>query len=228
MSFIEAISEKVTRGECILFLGAGVHYPPPEGSGYEYQPEQRPALSGTLAEGLAAECDFVSRFPRDSPTNLQRVSLCYEIAQRSRQQLVNRIRDAVQTGKQPSPVVRALAELPLPADETRVHWPLCCAGCGADLCEVPGQGEMRAGSPATAGAPTADTSPSDGSCAGRTWRGTLPPCRRAGTRRRRTGAERVWRYASGSSITGTASRRASSRTSSSSSGSSLPSGGWRG
>ena len=104
------IAEDVRNGRCILFLGAAVHAPPPEGSPFEYPEAQRPPLGSALSRSLAEQCDLPDR---EDPANLQRVALFYEIA-RSRRLLVEEIARAVQEGKRPSPVVRALAELGFP------------------------------------------------------------------------------------------------------------------
>jgi len=55
-------------------------------------------------------CDFEARFAGEDPGNLQRVALAYEIDS-SRARLVDAIIDAVDTGKAPSPMLRALARL---------------------------------------------------------------------------------------------------------------------
>lgn len=110
---LELVAEAVRQGRCILFLGAGVHAPPPEGSSFEYPDERRPPIGSALSQRLASSCNLERRFPREDPSNLQRVALFYEIA-RSRHQLVDAVTDAVQTGKCPSPMLRALAELPFP------------------------------------------------------------------------------------------------------------------
>lgn len=110
---LAAIAEKVKKGQCILFLGAGVHHPPPDGSPYEYPAGQRPPLGRAFSEMLAQKCDFAARFPRDSPGNLQRVSLYYE-SRFNRNALVREVREAVFTGRRPSPVLRALAQLNFP------------------------------------------------------------------------------------------------------------------
>jgi hypothetical protein len=112
-SVMRPIADAVAKGECILFLGAGVHYPPPAGSSYVYPEEHRPPLGAALSEALARDCDFAKRLPNESPTNLQRVALCYEL-QHSRKRLVDEVRRAVQTGKRPSSVLCALAELDFP------------------------------------------------------------------------------------------------------------------
>jgi hypothetical protein len=100
----------VRQGQCILFLGAGVHAPPPEGSAFAYPPEQRPPIGATLSRQLAEACDFVERFPGEDPGNLQRVALAYEIDS-SRGELVDAIVEAVDVGRAPSPMLRALARL---------------------------------------------------------------------------------------------------------------------
>jgi hypothetical protein len=110
---LELIADAVRRQQCILFLGAGVHAPPPEGSPYEYPPEQRPPFGSGLSRELARSCGLGERFPKEDPANLQRVALFYEIA-RSRRQLVDAVRNAVQVDRQPSPMLRALAELGFP------------------------------------------------------------------------------------------------------------------
>ncbi|MEJ7809288.1 MAG: SIR2 family protein [Gemmatimonadaceae bacterium] len=108
---LSGIAERVRKGECILFLGAGVHSPPPAASSFVYAEADRPPSGGALSERLAGQTSFAHDFPRDSVRNLARVALHYEQTL-SRHRLVNEISGAVQDGKQPSPALRALAELP--------------------------------------------------------------------------------------------------------------------
>jgi hypothetical protein len=110
---LRAVGEAVRGQQCILFLGAGVHAPPPPGSAFSYPPELRPPAGRALSQELAAECDFVARFPGEDPGNLQRVALAYEIDS-SRSRLVDAITSAVDTGREPSPMLRALARLDFP------------------------------------------------------------------------------------------------------------------
>jgi len=110
---LDLVGEAVRRQQCILFLGAGVHAPPPEGSPFHYPPEQRPPVGKALSRELAAACDFAGRFPREDLGNLQRVALAYEIDS-SRGRLVDAITSAVETGKTPSPMLSALARLDFP------------------------------------------------------------------------------------------------------------------
>jgi SIR2-like domain len=110
---VAQIADVVRSGKCILFLGAGVHAPPPEGSPLAYPEAQRPPLGSVLSESLAAGCSLSKRFPNEDPKNLQRVALFFEI-NRSRHQLVEEIKRAVAGGTEPSPVLRALAELDFP------------------------------------------------------------------------------------------------------------------
>ena len=114
-------SELKAEPKCILFLGAGVHAPPPEGSPFRYPPEQRPPIGAALSRELARECDFAARFPGEDPGNLQRVALAYEIDS-SRARLVDAITSAVDTGKAPSPMLQRARAAGLPArhhDELR-------------------------------------------------------------------------------------------------------------
>src|SRR4051812_34796657 len=108
---LEVVGEAVQNEQCILFLGAGVHAPPPDGSPFSYPAELRPPIGKALSRELAAACDFAARFPGEDPGDLQRVALAYEI-DRSRARLVDAITDAVDTGREPSPMLRALARLP--------------------------------------------------------------------------------------------------------------------
>ena len=110
---LDLVARAIGAGECILFLGAGVHAPPPPGSPFLYPDERRPPIGSALSRTLAADCDLAERFPRVDPDDLQRVALAYEIA-RSRAGLVDRVRDAVDTGKEPSPMLQALARLDFP------------------------------------------------------------------------------------------------------------------
>src|SRR5215210_5273776 len=109
------IAKSVARRECILFLGAGVHSPPPTESRFTYPEAERPPRGGDLSEYLAGLCQFREKLPNESPRNLQRVSLCHELQEgKGRKNLVAEVELMVNTGKRPSPVVRALAALDFP------------------------------------------------------------------------------------------------------------------
>src|SRR5689334_9491983 len=110
---VTLIAEAVGLKRCILFLGAGVHAPPPVNSVFAYPGERRPPIGSALSRNLATSCNLAARFPDEDPSNLQRVALFYEIA-RSRHQLVDAVTDAVQTGRRPSPMLQALARLDFP------------------------------------------------------------------------------------------------------------------
>jgi hypothetical protein len=110
---LHVVGAAVRDQQCILFLGAGVHAPPPEGSPFAYPLELRPPVGSALSRELAAACGFAERFPDEDPCNLQRVALAYEIDS-SRGRLVDAITTAVDTGKEPSPMLRALARLDVP------------------------------------------------------------------------------------------------------------------
>ena len=110
---IEDIAKAVARGECILFLGSGVHAPPPSDSSYSYAEEERPPFGSVLSAQLAEKCKVLEAFPKESVANLQRMSLFFETA-KGRKQLIEEINAAVENGKKPSPALYALAELDFP------------------------------------------------------------------------------------------------------------------
>jgi len=108
----------IRSGECVLFLGAGVHAGPPEGSDYEYADADRPLLVRELVQRLAEDCDFQRAFPQadhpdEYPLNLARVSLFADTPKGGgRKNLVDSLRTHLQQGKRPSRALRALAQMP--------------------------------------------------------------------------------------------------------------------
>lgn len=110
---IELITRAIVEQRCVLFLGAGIHAPPPDGSPFQYHEAERPPSGRTLSKMLAERCGLSYRFPNEDPSNLQRVSLFFERSQ-GRDNLVRAVREAVHDGKRPSPLLRALAELGFP------------------------------------------------------------------------------------------------------------------
>ena len=142
MASIPELYEKVKSRECILFLGAGVHYPPPSDlAEYQYLEEQRPPLGkqfsyALVKDGLrklwadskddpleknekearkdrAKKLRKKHRYLLDNRDNLQRISWFYEL-QFQRAALVDRVSESVDQGKKPSAIVRALAEIDFP------------------------------------------------------------------------------------------------------------------
>jgi hypothetical protein len=136
--------EAVKKRQCVLFLGAGVHYSPPDGSDYSYPEADRPplgdAFSHQLANELIAELNEESaadpapagegsaqwqwkeredlrkkrrEYLQTYAANLQRTSWYYEV-HRDRARLINKVKAAVDTDRQPSPIVRALAKMDFP------------------------------------------------------------------------------------------------------------------
>jgi hypothetical protein len=110
---LDGVVQAVRDQRCILFLGAGVHAPPPDNSPFVYPSAQRPPIGAALSRQLAAACDFARRFPDEDAGNLQRVALAYEI-DRSRHRLVDAIASAVNADTAPSPMLNALACLDFP------------------------------------------------------------------------------------------------------------------
>ena len=102
---VKPIADAIRKNECVLFLGAGVHSRPPDGSPYEYAEEHRPLRGGELAAKLAHE----SRWDLDEkPQNLGRVALYSQIKRGfGRKRLIDEVRLAVHEGKQPSPALMA-------------------------------------------------------------------------------------------------------------------------
>ena len=150
MPVIDDLYDAIRARECVLFLGAGVHYPPSQDSAYRYPEPQRPPLGGALSEAFAtrglsdikndaandvlnttglapqarklreAEWEIAedkrkrrAKYLETHRGNLQRTSWYHEV-HRSRGSLEQTVVEAVGPTKQPSPIVRALAELDFP------------------------------------------------------------------------------------------------------------------
>jgi len=109
------IVEKVESGQCILFLGAMASAPsPPEETRFQYK--KAPPGGEELALRLVERCGYKGK----DKTNLQRVSLYYELIYGNRELLENAIREIItkdkDTGEEfmPSPALHVLAALPFP------------------------------------------------------------------------------------------------------------------
>jgi hypothetical protein len=103
----------VREGRCVLFLGSGVHWPPPKGASFSYPEPERPYSANALRDHLADLSKWDKRYNNAERWNLQRMSLDFQIA-KSRALLVDEIRKVVDDEKRPSPLLRALAELDFP------------------------------------------------------------------------------------------------------------------
>lgn len=110
---LDLVAQAVRSRNVVLFLGAGAHAGPPQGSDWGYPLEERPPAGAALSRQLARDCDFARRLPGDDPSNLQRVALAYEVGS-SRNGLVDAITAAMQDGRSPSPMLHALARLDFP------------------------------------------------------------------------------------------------------------------
>ncbi len=103
----------IKAGECILFLGAGVNIVPPDNSPFKYSSEESPPLGSKLSKILAEICDFKNKIPYGEETNLQRVSLCFELhPMLGRNELINELTRQLINGKKASPILKMLASLP--------------------------------------------------------------------------------------------------------------------
>jgi hypothetical protein len=107
------LADALKQGNCTLFLGAGVHAPPPPGSEFEYPEGHRPLLGKSLARALAERTKFAQDLPEEDASNLLRVAQYYESYRgpSGRRELHEQLVKGIEAGKQPSPVVKALAEL---------------------------------------------------------------------------------------------------------------------
>jgi len=105
------IKKRIAAHECILFLGSAIHVPPPpELTQYNYPPEKAPPVGSQLSKILAEQCQY----PNADWWNLQRVSQYYETETRSRFRLVEEITNAVHVNREPSPILRMLADFEFP------------------------------------------------------------------------------------------------------------------
>ena len=112
------VIDKIKKGECVLFLGAAVHAPPPSDSQFTYPEDKRPLLARELTKLLAEDSGFCREFPCDQypfdyPLNLQRVALWADMPDGGgRKHLVDMLVALLESGKEPSPALLALAQLP--------------------------------------------------------------------------------------------------------------------
>jgi hypothetical protein len=111
-ALVAQVAEFVRTGECTLFLGAGVHSLPPPDCGYTYAEAEAPPRGGDLARRLAASFDKAHAGIFPDAGDLRRVSLYYEHVAFDRARLIEALLEAVQESKRPSPMLRAIAELP--------------------------------------------------------------------------------------------------------------------
>jgi SIR2-like domain len=125
----KTLLDAVKKRECVLFLGSGIHAPPPEKSPYTYPEGGRPPLGKSLSHQFADECmadlnyweknedlrEKKRKYLSDHREELQRISWYYQtFPPHNRKDLIDKIKDAVEKDKQPSPLVRALAEIDFP------------------------------------------------------------------------------------------------------------------
>ncbi len=112
---LEDIATKIRAGECVLFLGAGVHAPAPVGSKWNYTQTDAPPFGAELSKKLAAASGYAADYPDGSLKDLPRVAMHYELKPgKGRNALVNRVKDEVLTDRKPSPILGALGELNFP------------------------------------------------------------------------------------------------------------------
>lgn len=108
---LQQVADAVRSGECTLFLGAGVHSLPPAGSPFSYAAADAPPRGADLAKTLATACGVDPAILGDL-TDLRRIALYYERVAHDRGKLIRALFSEVQENRKPSPMLRALAELP--------------------------------------------------------------------------------------------------------------------
>ena len=108
---LQQVADAVRSGECTLFLGAGAHSLPPDGSSFTYVAADAPPRGAELSKTLAAACGGDTAILGDL-SDLRRISLYYERVKHSRPKLIQQLFEEVQENRKPSPMLRALAELP--------------------------------------------------------------------------------------------------------------------
>jgi predicted RNase H-like HicB family nuclease len=107
---LEYIRKKIAQHQCILFLGSAIHAPSPaELPQYNYPREKAPPIGSQLSQYLARESDY----PAPDWWNLLRVSQHYEKTNQ-RYGLVEAIKSQVTDGREPSPILRMLADMEFP------------------------------------------------------------------------------------------------------------------
>ena len=109
---LDYLAREVKRGQCILFLGSGVHAPSPPG-GPNYFDAERPLMASELSQELADLEKFKARFPKESEYHLPRVAQHYEV-KRGRWNLIDNVKMAVLEQKKPSKILHELAGLDFP------------------------------------------------------------------------------------------------------------------
>jgi len=107
---LEYIKGKIAEHQCILFLGSAVHStPPPELTQYNYPEEKAPPIGNQLSKYLAQK----AKYPGEDWWNLQRVAQHYE-KENQRFGLVETTTELVTKDREPSPILRMLADMEFP------------------------------------------------------------------------------------------------------------------
>lgn len=107
---LEYIKEKIALHQCVLFLGSAIHAPPPpELPQYNYPSEKAPPIGSELSKYLAEK----GKYPGEDWWNLQRVAQHYE-KKNQRFGLVETTTAIITKDREPSPILRMLADLEFP------------------------------------------------------------------------------------------------------------------
>jgi len=101
--------EQIRKGQCVLFLGAGIHASSTNPK-FVYADEERPLQAAKLAMELVAGTNYKSLLPRASDEDLQKAAAFAE-ALSGREHLLTSLALHLQRGS-PSPALRMLARMP--------------------------------------------------------------------------------------------------------------------
>jgi hypothetical protein len=108
---LAAIASQIEREDTVLLLGAGVHAPPPPELDDLYPAADRSPMRGELTAHLALATRFESEHPGEPPDYFK--VLEHADQHMGRQTLCDRLRRDVEESKKPSPILRAIARLPV-------------------------------------------------------------------------------------------------------------------
>jgi hypothetical protein len=112
---LKKIAKAIQERKCILFLGAGIHCPPPKGSEDLYPKKFRPPMGKELSRRLAKDCKIRDEYPKEDINNLQRVAQYIDLKENFNKNELNELLTIhLHKDREPSPLLRGLAALDFP------------------------------------------------------------------------------------------------------------------
>ncbi len=107
---LEALVERIRKGQCVLFLGAGINIQSTHPK-FDYPEEHRPLQAGRLANELITATQYKEILPDASDDDLPKAALFVETTF-GRHHLINALKKHLGEGKRPSHALRMLACMP--------------------------------------------------------------------------------------------------------------------